>query len=58
MSRGWSNDDANKIMMQEDENGDLIVRDNSTGRALRQKMNFGRPMWDKEFAAMGTDHVG
>lgn len=55
MSRGWNQDDAAKIMLQEDEEGDLIVRDKN-GRALRHKMNFGRPMWDKEFGDIAANH--
>lgn len=29
-----------------------------TGRCLKHKMNFGRPMWDKEFESIGDAHAG
>lgn len=58
MTRGWNNDDAAKIMLQEDEDGDSIVRDSTTGRALKHKMNFGRPRWDKEFTDFAAAHQG
>jgi len=57
-TRGWSQDDAAKIMLQEDESGDSIVRDAETGRALRHKMNFGRPNWDSEFTSVANTHAG
>ena len=28
----------------------------ASGRALQQKMNFGRPMWDKEFGDIAGNH--
>eukprot|EP00051_Salpingoeca_urceolata_P032663 m.16775 g.16775 ORF g.16775 m.16775 type:complete len:672 (+) comp5330_c0_seq1:154-2169(+) len=58
MTRGWSEDDAAKLMVQDQEDGDLVVRDAETGRALRHKMNFGRPMWDKDFADFSYNHAG
>ena len=57
MTRGWTQDDAAKIILQDDDKGDTIIRDGS-GRALRQKMNFGRPQWDREFQTMNTTHQG
>ena len=57
MTRGWTQDDAAKIILQDDDKGDTIIRDGS-GRALRQKMNFGRPQWDREFQAMNATHQG
>jgi hypothetical protein len=57
MTRGWTRDDAAKIILHDDEQGDTVVRDGS-GRALRHKMNFGRPMWDSEFRQMEQVHKG
>jgi len=58
MTRGWTKDDAAKIMLQEDEEGDSIIRDAESGRALKHKMNFGRPRWEKEFAEFSANHTG
>jgi hypothetical protein len=38
--------------------GDAVIRDPETGRALTQKLNFGRPNWDREFAAIKAAHLG
>eukprot|EP00730_Choanoeca_flexa_P005753 TRINITY_DN12014_c0_g1_i5.p1 TRINITY_DN12014_c0_g1~~TRINITY_DN12014_c0_g1_i5.p1 ORF type:complete len:616 (+),score=138.37 TRINITY_DN12014_c0_g1_i5:75-1922(+) len=57
-TRGWSKDDAAKIMLQEDEAGDSIVRDEETGRSLKHKMNFGRPNWQREFTDVANNHSG
>eukprot|EP00043_Microstomoeca_roanoka_P000772 m.29029 g.29029 ORF g.29029 m.29029 type:complete len:608 (-) comp10495_c2_seq2:133-1956(-) len=58
MTRGWTKDDAAKIMLQENAEGDSIIRDAETGRCLKQKMNFGRPMWEKEFQNIADEHSG
>ena len=70
MTRGWTADDAAKIILQDNEDGahllmlqrltwpgDTVIRDGS-GRSLRHKMNFGRPNWDREFEAMSRAHPG
>ncbi|EGD77056.1 NADPH oxidase 1 [Salpingoeca rosetta] len=58
MTRGWTKDDAAKLMLQENEEGDSIIRDAETGRCLKHKMNFGRPMWEKEFQSIADAHPG
>lgn len=58
MTRGWTDDDAARLILQDREDGDLIVRDEETGRALRHKMNFGRPMWERDFAGFAANHPG
>eukprot|EP00055_Hartaetosiga_balthica_P009043 m.35122 g.35122 ORF g.35122 m.35122 type:complete len:604 (-) comp6585_c0_seq2:87-1898(-) len=58
MTRGWTSEDAAKIILHENDNGDSIIRDAETGRALKQKMNFGRPQWDKEFNVIGDEFKG
>lgn len=57
MSRGWSKEDAEKIIMQDTDDGDLVVQDNQ-GRGLQSKLNFGRPNWAAEFEAMTRKHAG
>jgi len=57
MSRGWSKDDAEKLMLQDGEDGDMLVKDDE-GRKLKAKMNFGRPNWDVEFRNFERDHKG
>lgn len=57
MSRGWSKEDAEKIIMQDTEDGDIIVQD-SQGRGLQAKLNFGRPNWSVEFGNMVKAHSG
>lgn len=57
MSRGWSKDDAEKLYLQDSEEGDSVVKDDR-GRRLKAKMNFGRPNWDVEFSKMKVVHSG
>jgi len=57
MSRGWSKEDAEKIIMQDTEQGDLIVQDNR-GRGLQAKLQFGRPNWKMEFDNLTQAHSG
>lgn len=50
MTRGWTDQDAKVLMLQDNpDDGDTIVREESSGRRLKAKMQFGRPMWDKIF---------
>lgn len=57
MSRGWSKDDAEKLYMQDDDEGETLVKDDQ-GRTLKSKMNFGRPNWNLEFGKLQQKHVG
>jgi hypothetical protein len=47
-----------QIALSDDMEGDAVIRDAETGRALKQKLNFGRPNWDREFAAIKAAHLG
>lgn len=47
-----------KIALSDGDQGDAVIRDATTGRALKQKLNFGRPDWDKEFATLQAHHAG
>jgi len=57
MSRGWTKDDAEKLYMQDDQDGEQLVKDDQ-GRTLKSKMNFGRPNWNLEFGQLQQKHVG
>jgi hypothetical protein len=58
MSRGWSKDDAEKLYLHSEDEGEGLVKDDQ-GRCLKSKMNFGRPNWTVEFMNMAMkDHSG
>eukprot|EP00039_Didymoeca_costata_P032775 m.39336 g.39336 ORF g.39336 m.39336 type:complete len:694 (-) comp9538_c0_seq2:554-2635(-) len=57
VSRGWTEDDAQRLYLQDDDQGDSVIKDDK-GRALKAKMNFGRPNWNLDFANFQKVHTG
>lgn len=49
LTRGWSKNEAENIMMHEGDKDDVIT-------GLRYPTNYGRPEWVKEFTNIGNQH--
>ncbi len=47
-----------QIALHDNDETDAVIRDSATGRALKQKLNFGRPNWDVEFQTLKDNHAG